>query len=217
MRRKSGLKAWTVSWVIYFKALTVYWVIYCCLTGMIEVNQTNKPIVVAIVTFSFYCSLRKNQVSIFSFSPVSCVQFMQLRQCRWLQVWQQTVPWPVISDRNKLCLHECELHRFSITLCNRMHKGTLMSPLLSLSRVSFWLQRLSLCPLNSSSLLLSLLSHHWPLSLFLLIPQLSSFSSSPLPSSSSELSSFFSVSVVLSLVPSPPPPSPICLCGWGFL
>lgn len=68
-----------------------------------------------------------------------------------------------------------------------MHKGTITSPLLSLSTVSIWLQRLSLCPLISSSLLLSLLSCHWPLSLFLLIPQLSPFSYSHLPLSGRSL------------------------------
>lgn len=87
-----------------------------------------------------------------------------------------------ISDR--LCLCECELHMFSVTLYNWTHKGTVMSSLLSLSTVSFWLQRSSLSPIVSPSLLLSLLSRHWPLSLFLFIPPLSPLSSSPLPSSS---------------------------------
>lgn len=95
-----------------------------------------------------------------------------------------------------------------------------MSPLLSLSRVSFWLQLPSLCPLISLSLLLSLLSRHWPLSLFLLIPQLSPLSYHPLPS---DLSRFFlhlcgAVPSALSLLPSPIClPSPVLMSYFCFI
>lgn len=96
---------------------------------MIKWDHRNKSLVITIVTFPFY-------------RPFALILPPPLYSpCRRIQIWQQTVHWAVIIDSNRLCKQVCELRRYSITLYNRMH--TFMSQLLSLSRFSFRLQRLS--------------------------------------------------------------------------
>lgn len=130
--------------------------------SLVLLSKTKETSQLSIVTFPFYFILSINNLSPV-LSQALCLQFMQSSLC------QQTFPWTVIIDAYRLSLRECELQMFSVTLYNWTHKGTLMSWLLSLSRVSSWLLLPSLRPIVSPFLLLSLLSRHWPLSLFLLI------------------------------------------------
>lgn len=65
--------------------------------------------------------------------------------------------------------HERKLHTFNKSLEKSNAQGHLVQCIITV-RVSFWPRLLSLCPFIPPSLLLLLLSCHWPLSLFLFIP-----------------------------------------------